>query len=90
MYDPVHNEEVNTSLAGMSGKIDSYTIIHSTRVIIPLNQFNSLILIQVLDNIRPLIPSNVVKCTYRSPVDSIRSNQGANKIPMLSTQSFNL
>jgi hypothetical protein len=28
MYDPVHNEEVNTSLAGMSGKItDSYTII---------------------------------------------------------------
>jgi hypothetical protein len=28
MYDPVHDEKVNTSLAGMSGKIsDSYTII---------------------------------------------------------------
>ena len=28
MYDPVHNEKVNTSLSGMSGKIsDSYTII---------------------------------------------------------------
>ena len=28
MYDPVHNEQVNTVLAGMSGKIsDSYTII---------------------------------------------------------------
>lgn len=28
MYDPVHNERVNTSLAGMTGKIsDSYTII---------------------------------------------------------------
>ena len=28
MYDPVHNEQVNTSLAGMSGKVsDSYTIV---------------------------------------------------------------
>ncbi len=28
MYDPVHNEQVNTSLSGMTGKItDSYTII---------------------------------------------------------------
>jgi hypothetical protein len=28
MYDPVHNEKVNTSLSGMSGKIsDSYTVI---------------------------------------------------------------
>jgi hypothetical protein len=32
MYDPVHNENVNTSLAGMSGKIsDSYTIIPQYR-----------------------------------------------------------
>ncbi|MDG2431198.1 BatD family protein [Flavobacterium sp.] len=32
MYDPVHNEDVNTSLAGMSGKIsDSYTIIPQYR-----------------------------------------------------------
>jgi hypothetical protein len=32
MYDPVHKEDVNTSLAGMSGKIsDSYTIIPQYR-----------------------------------------------------------
>ncbi|MBX9888182.1 MAG: BatD family protein [Flavobacteriaceae bacterium] len=32
MYDPVHNEDVSTSLAGMSGKIsDSYTIIPQYR-----------------------------------------------------------
>jgi hypothetical protein len=32
MYDPVHNEDVNTSLAGMSGKIsDSYTIVPQYR-----------------------------------------------------------
>ncbi len=28
MYDPIHSEQVNTTLSGMSGKIsDSYTII---------------------------------------------------------------
>lgn len=41
MYDPVHTEDVNTSLAGMSGKIsDSYTIIPQYRGNYPIKPIN--------------------------------------------------
>jgi hypothetical protein len=58
MYDPVHNEEVNTSLAGMSGKItDSYTIIpqYKGKPIKPI-QFSILI----LENIKPIKSPQIV------------------------------
>jgi hypothetical protein len=90
MYDPVHNEEVNTSLAGMSGKItDSYTIIPQYKGNYPIKPIQFSILILSTDNIRQLIPQ-MQQCTYRpSPVDS-KFKPNANKNTYAPTQSFNL
>jgi hypothetical protein len=91
MYDPVHNEEVNTSLAGMSGKItDSYTIIPQYKGNYPIkpiqfSYFNpSTGQYKTINS--PQIVVNVL--TGPSPVDSIGSNQGANKNNYAPTQKF--
>jgi hypothetical protein len=91
MYDPVHNEEVNTSLAGMSGKItDSYTIIPQYKGNYPIKpiEFSYFDLnsgkYKTIKS--PQIMVNVL--TGPSPVDSMSSNQGANKNNIAPTQQF--
>ena len=83
MYDPVHNEDVNTSLAGMSGKIsDSYTIIPQYRGNYPIKplkfSYFDLNTGKYKTISSPQIIVNVLEGP--APVDSLGNGTNKNKI----------
>lgn len=91
MYDPVHNEEVNTSLAGMSGKVtDSYTIIPQYKGNYPIKPIQFSYFNPNTGQYKTIYSPQIVVNVLSgpSPVDSIGSNQGANKNNIAPTQQF--
>lgn len=91
MYDPVHNEEVNTSLAGMSGKVtDSYTIIPQYKGNYPIKPIQFSYFNPNTGQYKTIYSPQIVVNVLNgpSPVDSIGSNQGANKNNIAPTQQF--
>ena len=82
MYDPVHNEDVNTSLAGMSGKIsDSYTIIPQYRGKYPVKPIQFSYFDLGSKNYKTISSPQIVVNVLEgpSPVDSISSNGGSDR-----------
>ncbi|MEO8253892.1 MAG: BatD family protein [Flavobacterium sp.] len=91
MYDPVHNENVNTALSGMSGKIsDSYTIIPQYKGDYPIKPMQFSYFDLNSGKYKTITsPEIMVKMlTGPTPTTKTASNSGSNKNDSTANEEF--
>ena len=91
MYDPVHNEQVNTPLSGMAGKIsDSYTIIPQYKGDYPIKPLQFSYFDLKSGRYKTITSQEIIVKALDgpTPTDAVAANSGSAKNQVAATEQF--